>query len=298
MWKTGKATRTGRKERALLKRLRVISKSNEIKMPRKKLIAANWKMNKTIKEAVSFIKEFKSLVEKNNKDIVIAPPFTALIEAKKNLDGTKIKLGAQNMHFEEKGAFTGEISASMLRDAGCEYVILGHSERRQHFSETDDLINKKIKTALKVKLKVILCIGETLEQRENNETKAIIRFQLENCLRNINNDVHEKQGFSGRRKKIVFSSEMQNIVVAYEPVWAIGTGKTATPEQAEEVHKFIRELLKKLYNEKISNEIRILYGGSVNPGNAKELLAMNNIDGALVGGASLEPESFAEICNA
>ena len=248
-------------------------------MARKKLIAANWKMNKNIEESVSFIKEFKILVEKNNKDIAIAPPFTALIELKKNLNGTKIKLGAQNMHFEEKGAFTGEVSASILKDAGCEYVILGHSERRIYFDETDEMISKKIKMALKNKLKVILCIGENLEQRENNETKAIIKFQLENCLRNISNN------------------EMKDIVIAYEPVWAIGTGKTATPEQAEEVHLFIRELLKKLYDGNISENIRIIYGGSVNEKNAKELLAMKNIDGALVGGASLDPKSFAEICN-
>ena len=249
-------------------------------MARKKLIAANWKMNKNIEESVSFIKEFKILVEKNNKDIAIVPPFTALIELKKNLNGTKIKLGAQNMHFEEKGAFTGEVSASILKDAGCEYVILGHSERRIYFDETDEMISKKIKMALKNKLKVILCIGENLEQRENNETKAIIKFQLENCLRNISNN------------------EMKDIVIAYEPVWAIGTGKTATPEQAEEVHLFIRELLKKLYDGNISENIRIIYGGSVNEKNAKELLAMKNIDGALVGGASLDPKSFAEICNA
>ena len=150
-------------------------------MVRKKLIAANWKMNETIKESVSFIKEFKSLVEKNSNEIVICPPFASLNEVKKSIKNTRIKLGAQNMHFEEKGAFTGEISASMLRDAGCEYVILGHSERRQHFKETDELINKKIKTALRNKLKVILCIGETLEQRENNQTIGIIENQLKRC---------------------------------------------------------------------------------------------------------------------
>ncbi|MBI2208760.1 triose-phosphate isomerase [Candidatus Woesearchaeota archaeon] len=266
-------------------------------MPRKKLIAANWKMNKSIPESVSFIDNFKNSIKstkikdfrdtENPKDfpvsskneIVICPPFASLNEVKKSIKGTKIKLGAQNMHFEEKGAFTGEISAPMLRDAGCEYVILGHSERRAYFDETDGIINKKIKAALKNKLKAILCIGETLEQRESNETKAVIKFQLENCLRSINNE------------------EIKNIVIAYEPVWAIGTGKNATPEQAEEVHLFIRGLLKKLYNVDISENIRIIYGGSVNEKNAKELLAMKNIDGALVGGASLDPKSFAEICN-
>lgn len=250
-------------------------------MPRKKLIAANWKMNKTIQESISFLNDFQESAKKiKNKEIVICLPFTSLSEANKIIKNTNIGLGAQNMHSEEKGAFTGEISAIMLRDAGCEYVILGHSERRQHFKETDELINKKIETALKNRLKVILCIGETLEQRESNETRAIIKFQLENCLRGISKE------------------EMKNIVIAYEPVWAIGTGNTAAPEQAEEAHGFIRELLKKLYNEKSSNETRILYGGSVKPENAKELLAMKNIDGALVGGASLEPKSFAEICNA
>lgn len=249
-------------------------------MARKKLIAANWKMNKTVPESVSFIDNFKNSIKSSKNETVICPAFASLNDVKKAIKGTKIKLGAQNMHFEEKGAFTGEISASMLRDAGCEYVILGHSERRAYFDETDEIINKKVKTALKNRLKVILCIGEALEQRENNETKAIIKFQLENCLRNINNE------------------EIKNIVIAYEPVWAIGTGKNATPKQAEEVHLFIRELFKKLYNVGISESTRVIYGGSVNPGNAKELLAMKNIDGALVGGASLDPKSFAEICNA
>lgn len=249
-------------------------------MTRKALIAANWKMNKSIQEAVSFIKDFKESVKKiRNKEIVICPPFTSLFEVNKLIKNTNIALGAQNIHFEEKGAFTGEISASMLRDAGCEYVILGHSERRNYFDETDEIINRKIQAALKNKLKVILCVGETLEQRESNETKAIIKFQLENCLRNVSNE------------------EIKNIVIAYEPVWAIGTGKNATPEQAEEVHKFIRELLKKLYDEKISNEARILYGGSVNADNVKELMKMKNVDGALVGGASLDHKTFSEICN-
>ena len=249
-------------------------------MPRKKLTAANWKMNKTVKESVSFINDFKESVKKiKNKEIVICPPFTSLFETNKIIKNANICLGAQNMHFEEKGAFTGEVSASMLKDAGCEYVILGHSERRQHFKETDEIISKKIKTALKNKIKVILCIGETLEQRENNETKAAIKFQLETCWKNVGNE------------------EIKNIAVAYEPVWAIGTGKTATPQQAEEAHEFIRELLKRLYNGNISESIRIIYGGSVNEKNAKELLAMKNIDGALVGGASLDPKRFAEICN-
>ena len=246
----------------------------------KALIAANWKMNKGIKEAVSFVRDFKKLAKHaKNIDIAICPPFTLLFELNELLKNSGIKLGAQNMHFDEKGAYTGEISPLMLKDAGCEYVILGHSERRQHFKETDDLINKKVKSALKNKLKPILCIGETLEQRESNETMRIIESQFKNCL----NNVDEK--------------EMKNVIVAYEPVWAIGTGKNATPKQAEEVHKFIRSLLLKNYNKKISDNVRIIYGGSVKPENIKDLMKMKNINGALVGGASLDPKSFAQICN-
>mgnify|MGYP001227504960 CR=1 FL=1 len=248
-------------------------------MAMKPLIAANWKMNKDIKEAVSFINKFKNLIKNiKNTEIVICAPFTSLSEIKKLIKTTNIKLGAQNMHFEEKGAFTGEISGLMLKDI-VEYVILGHSERRQIFHETDDLINKKIESALKNKLKPILCIGETLQQRNNNKTMKIIKNQLKGCLKNVSND------------------EMKNIVVAYEPVWAIGTGKNATPEQAEEVHKFIRELLSKMYNETISKNTRIIYGGSMKPNNARELLSMPNINGGLVGGASLDAKSFGEICN-
>ncbi|MBI2523212.1 triose-phosphate isomerase [Candidatus Woesearchaeota archaeon] len=247
----------------------------------KALIAANWKMNKDIKEAVSFVKSFEKLIKNaKNIDIVICPPFTLFSELNQLLKNSKIKLGAQNMHFEDKGTFTGEISPLMLKDAGCEYVILGHSERRQYFNETDDLINKKVKSALRHNLKPILCIGETLQQRDNNKTREIIENQLINCL----NDINE--------------NEIKNLVVAYEPVWAIGTGKNAAPEQAEEVHKFIRSLLLKIYNKKISDNARIIYGGSVKPENIKCLMKMKNINGTLVGGASLDPKSFAEICNA
>ncbi len=247
----------------------------------KPLIAANWKMNKGIKESVSFINEFKNYVKGiKNAEILICPPFTSLFEVKKAIKDTNISLGAQNMHFEERGAFTGEISALMLKDAGCEYVILGHSERRQYFNETNEVISKKIKSALKNMLKPVLCIGETLEQRNNNETMKIIESQLAECLENIN------------------EQEVKNIAIAYEPVWAIGTGKNATPGQAEEVHKFIKELLSKMYNKKISDAARIIYGGSMKPENAKELLSMPNINGGLVGNASLDAKSFAEICNA
>tara|TARA_Y100000310_G_scaffold191612_1_gene191557 strand:- start:1705 stop:2442 length:738 start_codon:yes stop_codon:yes gene_type:complete len=244
-------------------------------MTRKILIAANWKMNKTVKESLSFINEFKSLIKTNN-EIVIAPPFTALEEAKKAIKNAGIKLAAQNMHQEEEGAFTGEISAGMVKELA-EYVILGHSERRQFFGETNKLINKKIQTALKHKLKVILCIGETLEERENNKTMDVIKTQIEGCLNGIN--------------------EMENIVIAYEPIWAIGTGKTATTEQAEEVHKGIRELLSKTYDKNTASKTLILYGGSVKPSNIRSLIEMENIDGALVGGASLEPKSFSGITN-
>ena len=247
----------------------------------KALIAANWKMNNGIKEDVSFVKSFEKLIKNaKNIDVVICPPFTLLYKLNELLKNSEIKLGAQNMHFEEKGAYTGEVSPLMLKDAGCEYVILGHSERRQYFNETDDLINKKVKSALRHKLKPILCIGETLQQRNNNKTMQIIGNQLINCLNGIN------------------ENEIKSIVVAYEPIWAIGTGNNATPEQAEEVHKFIRSLLLKTYNKKISDDIRIIYGGSVKPESIEDLMKMKNIDGTLVGGASLDPKSFAEICNA
>lgn len=246
----------------------------------KQLIAANWKMNKVIKEAVSFVNDFKNLIDNaKNVEIVIFPSFTLLYEMKKMLENTELKLGAQNMHYEDKGAFTGEISPLMLKDAGCEYVILGHSERRQYFNENDKLINKKIKSTLKHGLKPILCIGETLEQRNNNETMEIIKTQLITCLENVE------------------ENEIKNMVIAYEPVWAIGTGNNATQEQAEEVHRYIRGLLLKLYNEKSSNNVRIIYGGSVNGKNIKELMKMKNVNGALVGSASLDAKSFAEICN-
>ena len=245
----------------------------------KPLMAANWKMNMDMKEAVSFIDRFKVLIKNIKKnEIVICPPFTLLYEFKKLLNKTNIILGAQNMYFEEKGAFTGEISALMLKDIGCEYVILGHSERRQYFNENDRLINQKIKTALRHNLKPILCVGETLGQKTSNQTTKIIKNQLLNCLNTID------------------GSAMKNIVIAYEPVWAIGTGKNATPEQAEEVHKFIRGLLSSMYNQRVSNNTGIIYGGSVKESNIKNLMKMKNINGALVGGASLDAKGFGKIC--
>ena len=245
----------------------------------KPLIAANWKMNKNIEESISFINNFKNSSKKiKNAEIAICPPFTSLNEVNKIIKGSNIKIEAQNMHYEDNGAFTGEISPLMLKDAGCDYVILGHSERREYFNEDNQLKNKKLISALKNNINPILCVGEKLEQRENNQTFDVIKGQLTNCLKNINKE------------------DAKKITIAYEPVWAIGTGKNATPEQAEEVHKFIRGLLSKLYSN-ISENTRIIYGGSVKPNNIKDLMNQDNIDGALVGGASLKEEDFFQICN-
>jgi triosephosphate isomerase len=240
---------------------------------RKPLIAANWKMNKTSAEAEEFINSFLPLVQEvNDVDIVIAPPFTALTTTAGLLSSGKVHLSAQNVFFEEKGAFTGEISAQMLLSSGCSFVIIGHSERRQYFSETDETVNKKIKTARLNKLEVIVCIGETLGEREENRTFTVIEKQLEGSLKDV---------------------PLEGITIAYEPIWAIGTGKTATPDQADEVHVFIRQWLKK--NRENADLVRILYGGSVTPANIGSLMAKPEIDGALVGGASLKPDSFANI---
>ena len=248
----------------------------------KKLIAANWKMNKTVKESVEFIIQFKKLVkDEKNVEIIICPPFTALNEIKKSIKNLNIKLGAQNMHFEDSGAFTGEVSPLMLREIGCEYVILGHSERREIFGEDNSLINKKVIAALKHGLKPILCIGENLEQRKNEKTKEVIENQLKYCLKNID------------------KNQILKINIAYEPIWAISKGdphhKAATKEDAEEGHKFIRNVLAEMYGNDAAKNARIIYGGSMKPENAKELLAMPNIDGGLVGNASLDAKSFAEI---
>lgn len=246
-------------------------------MARKPFIAGNWKMNKNGKEAVSLAKSLKNKLKGvKDKNILICPGFTALCCVYEEIKGSNIKLGAQNMYFEDEGAFTGEISASMLKDF-CEYVILGHSERRQLFNEIDEIVNKKIKKALEHGIKPILCIGETLEQRENNETFDVIKSQLKNSLKDIN------------------KKEIKNVIIAYEPIWAIGTGKTASPEQAEEVHVFIRKEIENMYDAEITNKLRILYGGSVKPENIKELMEKENIDGVLVGGASLDADSFSKI---
>ncbi len=249
---------------------------------RKKVIAGNWKMNNDLSESQNLISKLISGLsnEKVNCDVIVCPPFTSLSEANSLLKKSIIKLGAQNMYFEENGAFTGEISASMLKNTGCEYVILGHSERRTIFGETDQVINKKIKKALQSNLLPIFCVGESLQERESEVTNDIIKRQITEGLKNIS------------------SAEMQKIIIAYEPVWAIGTGKTASPQQAEDVHAFIRGLVKSLYSNEIAEELVIQYGGSVKPDNAKELLSQKDIDGALVGGACLKSESFIEIIKA
>ncbi len=237
------------------------------------LIAANWKMNKTIGETEDFIHSFLPMIKDvDDVDIIIAPPFTSLSAASSLLENTDIRLAAQNVFYEEIGAFTGEISPSMLLSAGCTHVIIGHSERRQYFSETDDIVNKKVKNARKNGLEVILCIGESLNEREMGKTFDLLNRQLTGSLK----DVH-----------------LEGIIIAYEPIWAIGTGKTATPEQANEAHAYIREWLRN-YGEG-SEGVRILYGGSVTPENIKSLMAEPEVNGALVGGASLKSESFAKI---
>ena len=245
------------------------------------LIAGNWKMNNTIEEGLSLTKsivEFSKNFDKN-REILICAPFTSLYALKKVLDGSNVKLGAQNMHFEESGAYTGEVSAVMLKDIGVDYVLVGHSERRQYFHENDEIINKKIKTALQFNIKPILCVGETLEQREANLEKETVRTQIVNGLLNINIE------------------SLKDIVIAYEPVWAIGTGKTATSEQANEMIAYIRDVIKELYNSTASDSIIIQYGGSVKGSNASEIMAQPDIDGALVGGASLKADEFIKIIN-
>jgi triosephosphate isomerase len=249
---------------------------------RKKIIAANWKMNMTVAETESFLTDFRLDVEDvTGVEIVIAPPYTALAKLSELLGGSqKIRLGAQNFYYEKSGAYTGEISATMLRELFVRYVIIGHSERRAIFGETDDLINKKVKTALASELKPILCVGETLTEREAGKEKEVLETQL-------------RGGLAG-----VSAEELLDIVIAYEPVWAIGTGKTATSAQAQDAHAHTRAVLAELTNQETADKVRIQYGGSVKPSNALELMSQPDIDGALVGGASLEPRGFAEIVKA
>ena len=247
-------------------------------MERIPIIAGNWKMNKTVEEAVALVRELKSSTAGVKEvEVVVAPPFTALHAVRQELKGSPIGLAAQNLFWEEKGAFTGEVSPWMLKEVGCEYVIIGHSERRQFFGETDESVNRRMKAALGQSLKPIFCIGETLKEREEGKTFSVIERQIEGGLK----------GFGDK--------EVISITIAYEPVWAIGTGKTATPEQAQEVHRFIREKLGKLYSRDLGEKTRIQYGGSVTPENVKGLMVQADIDGALVGGASLKSETFSRI---
>lgn len=245
---------------------------------RRPIIAGNWKMNKTVSEAADLVRQLKVLVaDIRDIDIVIAPTFTALHAVSREITGSTVELAAQDVFWETSGAYTGEISPTMLRDVGCRYVIIGHSERRQYFGETNESVHKKIKASLAVDLHPILCVGEALEEREAGKTFDVVKIQLFQCL----------DGFS--------SEEMDKITIAYEPIWAIGTGQTATPQQAEEVHAFIREQLGTITHPQVSQAMRIQYGGSVNPDNIGDLMAQPNIDGALVGGASLTADSFSRI---
>ncbi len=242
------------------------------------LIAGNWKMYKTVGEAVAAARALAELTAgASDVDVMIAPPFTALAMVSEALEASPIATGAQNLHWESEGAFTGEIAPDMIRTAGCRYVIIGHSERRQLFGETDQAVNRKVRAALAAGLIPVFCIGETEGEREAEQTFSVLDKQV-------------RLGLEG-----LSLQTPGDIVVAYEPVWAIGTGKTATREQAQEAHAFIRQLLGKLYGEDMAEAIRILYGGSVKPNNIAELINMADIDGALVGGASLEPETFARI---
>lgn len=244
----------------------------------KPFIAGNWKMHKTIPDALNLVKALQEeRAVQEEVELVVIPPFTALSDVRKAILGSKVQLGAQNMYWEEKGAFTGEISPGMLKDAGCQYVVIGHSERRQFFEETDEKVNKKVKAALTHDLIPIMCIGESIEEREKGKTIDKVETQITEGLKGLSDE------------------EFSRIIIAYEPIWAIGTGITATPEQAEEVHRFIRDKLSEKYGKETSSYAIILYGGSVKPDNTFSLLKEEDINGALVGGASLEAESFIQI---
>jgi triosephosphate isomerase len=250
---------------------------------RQKIIAGNWKMNKTNPEALRLVLQIKKRLKKNpvkKSTVVVCPPFTALSQVAEEVKSTKIGLGAQNLFWEDEGAFTGEISAKMIKSTGAQWVIIGHSERRQYFKEEEHIVNQKVKVALQNKLKVILCVGETLELRQQNLTKDIVLNQVEWGLKGMT------------------PTMLKNIVIAYEPVWAIGTGKTATPAQAQEIHLFLREVLDTLFGSDMGQKMSILYGGSVKPENAEGLFSQPDLDGALVGGACLETNSFLKIIKA
>lgn len=245
---------------------------------RKPLIAGNWKMHKTINESIELATGIKrQLLDFTKTDIVLCPPFTSLSSVHEVIMDTNIKLGAQDMFWEKEGAFTGEISPVMLKDCGCEFVIIGHSERRKYFSETDTTVNKKMKSALEYGLVPIVCVGETLQERQAGSMESVVERQLQGALGDISPE------------------KLESVIIAYEPVWAIGTGKTATPLQAEQMHKFIRGWIREKFSQELALRIIILYGGSVKPENIKELMKEEDIDGALVGGASLSVDSFVSI---
>ncbi len=246
---------------------------------RRKVIAGNWKMNMLPNEAIKMIDELTPLVKDTENEVILCVPYTDLFYSLLVAQNTNIKIGAQNMHFEESGAYTGEISGPMLKSIGVEYVIIGHSERRQYFAETDETVNKKIKAAFKYGLKPIVCVGETLEQREAGKANEIVTNQIEKALEGLTDE------------------QVKNTIVAYEPIWAIGTGKTATAEDANEMTKAIRNKIENIYGQNVAEEVIIQYGGSVKSSNAKELFSMSDIDGGLVGGASLKSDEFAKIVN-
>ncbi|WP_077301132.1 triose-phosphate isomerase [Virgibacillus pantothenticus] len=248
---------------------------------RKKVIAGNWKMNKLANDANQFVDEVKSKLPQSEKvEAIVCAPFPFLAQLVEKTKDTKLKVAAQTMHYEESGAYTGEVSPEMLADLGVTYVVLGHSERREYYNETDETVNKKVHAAFKHQLTPIVCVGETLEQREANETMDHVEMQVTKALEGLSEE------------------QVANTIVAYEPIWAIGTGKTATSEQANEVCTHIREVIAKLTSKETADKVIIQYGGSVKPANVEELLAQSDIDGALVGGASLEPDSFLQLVEA
>ena len=246
---------------------------------RKKVIAGNWKMNMLPDETIKFIEELTPLVKDTNNEVILCVPYTDLFYALLTAQNTNIKIGAQNMHFEEKGAYTGEVSGKMLKAINVEYIIIGHSERRQYFNETDETVNKKIKAAFNYGLKPKVCVGETLEERESGKTTDIITKQTELALEGLTEE------------------QVENTIIAYEPIWAIGTGKTATSEDANNSVKEIRNKIAKIYGQNVADRVIIQYGGSVKSSNAKELFEMSDIDGGLVGGASLKADEFSKIVN-
>jgi triosephosphate isomerase len=250
----------------------------KVEMMRTPVIVGNWKMNKTIQEAVDFVVELNAQIgEVSNVEVAVAPPFTALSAVSRELQGTSIDLCAQDVHWEKEGAFTGEVSVSMLRDVGCQHVIVGHSERRQYFGENDAKVSKKVRAVLGEGLKPIVCVGESLDQRERGEALSVVAAQIRGSLAGLS------------------QQDVESLIIAYEPVWAIGTGRTATPDQAEEMHGEIRAILRGIFGGRTAEQLRIQYGGSVKPENIKDLMIQPDIDGALVGGASLEVHSFGRI---